>query len=413
MTEAGEIIETAKEIFKYVYLDNGGVELVPEDYLEVCFRALRTLSAKARDGKIQAICASSASGNTVFLDKNNVPMMNIISWQDKRVTNEAREVLADLDTEKFYRLIGWPYGFRAFPLSALCYMKIHNPKMIEDCGMVAMSTEYLYYKLTGKWGISPSAGTTYCLFEQETGKYIPWLLERLGITEQMLPPVMPCGTVVGLVQEGLEEITGIPSGTPVVLGTFDHPSAARGVEVLEEGQMLLSCGTSWVALLPIINREKGFMAKGLVDPFLSPEGPYAVMSSIPSVSGRLKLYVNRYISDSKQAFSELSKLARLSVPGANGLTLQLMEEPNDSYINQYEKKDIARAIMEGTISLLKERLSKLSEVGIVAKEAVMVGGPSEDPYWSELIEQMCNIKVHTKHGSMAGAVGAAKIARKG
>lgn len=413
MTTDGEVVHSARAAFRYTHLDNGGVELDAKAYLTACLGALKELAGAAKDGVIKGVCASSASGNMLLLDKNNEPLTNIISWQDKRVTDEARELLQGLDEKEFYRQIGWPFGYRAFPLPQLCYINKHNPQLMDDCGMVAMSTEYLYYALTGKWGISTSAGTTYFLIDQQKGKYIDWLLEKLGINEDMLPPIMPCGTVVGEVQKEVEKLCGIPAGTPVALGSFDHPSAARGVGVLEEGELLLSCGTSWVAFFPIKDREKGVNARTLNDPFLSPNGCYGVMSSIASLSGRLKLYVNRYVDQSDKAFDRLSELARKSVPGANGLRIHLLEEPDDMKILDYSREDFSRAIMESAVYLLKERLDMLAEKGISATSAVMVGGPSEDTYWIELIQEICGIDVRVIHGQFAGAVGAAVIAGVG
>ena len=284
---------------------------------------------------------------------------------------------------------------------------------MDRCSMVAMSTEYLYYTLTGEWGISTSAGTTYFMIDQQTGEYMDWLLEKVGINKSMLPPVMRIGEVVGYVKKKMEEQCGIPAGTTVVLGTFDHPSAARGAGVLQEGEMLLSCGTSWVAFFPVKDREKGLRARMLVDPFLTPDGCYGVMSSIPSLSGRLKLYTNRYIDNSHKAFDKLSELAKQSKAGANGLCINPLDEPDDKTITAYAKEDIARAIMEGTVTILKQRLETLAEHGVVAERAVMVGGPSEDPYWRALIEEMCGISVRVVHASFAGAVGAAVIAGVG
>ena len=413
MTTEGTVVQNAKEQFTYELLDNGGVEIGAEDYLTACFRALQKLSMAAKDGVIKGVCASSASGNLLLLDKEGRPMTGIINWQDKRVTGEARELLKDMDFEAFYRCVGWPYSFKAFPLSQLCYMKKHNPQLLNDCAMACMSTEYLYYVLTGRWGISTSAGTTYYLIDQQKGQYMQELLGLLGMNESQFPPIMPCGQTLGTVKKEIERICGIPEGTPVVLGSFDHPSAARGAGVLQEGEMLLSCGTSWVAFFPISNREKGTNARMLVDPFLSPDGCYGAMSSIASVSGRIQLYVHRYIDDSVDAFQKLSALAKQSQAGANGLVINPLEEPDDEKISVYEQKDIARAIMEGTVTLLNKRLDDLAKQGIAAKSAVMVGGPSEDPYWISLIQEMCNISVRVVHGSFAGAVGAAVIAGVG
>ena len=413
MTTDGKVVHSAKGMFTYYTVGEGGVESLPDEYLSTCFQTLKELAGAAENGQIKGVCASSASGNTLLLDKENKPITNIISWQDKRVTDEARELLADLDADEFYRQIGWPFGYRAFPLPQLCYIKKHEPELMDRCSMVAMSTEYLYYTLTGEWGISTSAGATYFMIDQQTGEYMDWLLEKVGINKSMLPPVMRSGEVVGYIKKEMEEECGIPAGTPVVLGTFDHPSAARGAGILQEGEMLLSCGTSWVAFFPVKDREKGLRARMLVDPFLTPDGCYGVMSSIPSLSGRLKLYTNRYIDNSNKAFDKLSELAKQSQSGANGLCINPLEEPNDQLITSYSKADIARAIMEGTVTILKERLDTLTEHGVVAHTAVMVGGPSEDPYWRTLIEEMCGIPVRVVHASFAGAVGAAVIAGVG
>lgn len=410
LTTEGYVVHSAKEVFFYQKLENGGVELDPNQYLTACYRVIKELAQMASDGEIKGVCASSASGNLLLLDKENKPLKNIISWQDKRVSDEAKEVLGEMDDDAFYRLIGWRFGYKAFPLAQLCYIKKHNSHLLQDCGKVAMSTEYLYYTLTGKWGISSSSGTTYFLIDQQKGEYIKPILNKLGVTEEQLPPIMPCGSVLGTVNESMEELCSLPKGTPVILGSFDHPSAARGVGVLKEGEMLLSCGTSWVAFFPIEDRDKGANAGVLIDPFLSPNGCYGVMSSVTSLAERIKLYVNRYIDDSKDAFVQLSALAKQSKKSVNGLSINPQEEPDDSRILAFPKEDIARAIMEGTVRLLKERLDDLANKGIAAKTAIMVGGPSEDPYWITLIEEMCNLTVRVQHGSFAGAVGAGILA---
>lgn len=410
MTTDGKVQKVARGVFNYTRFPNGGIEISAEEYSRVCIRAIKELADSA-DGDVIGICASSASGNLLVLDKQNKPMTGIINWQDKRVGNEAREVLGDIDVDALYRQIGWRFGFKTFPLAQLCYIKKHQPEIIENCGMVCMSTEYLYWRLTGKWGISTSAGTPFFFIDQVKGAYIQELLDVLGIDESKMPPVMGAGEMLGSITKEMAEVTGLNEGTPVVLGTFDHPSAARGVGVLNEGELLLSCGTSWVAFFPVEDREKAINAKILVDPFLSTKGGcWGCMTSVSSISQRIWLYVSIYIDDSENAFPTLSSLAAKCEPGAGGLRINPKEEPDDKEILSYSKEQIARAIMEGTVNLLKERLDNLKGQGISAKSAVMVGGPSEDPMWIRLIEEMCGISVKVIHGQYAGAVGAATLA---
>lgn len=410
MSTDGVVIHTAHGGFVYTKLPNGGVEIDAEEFVSVCFGAIREL-ASATDGHILGICASSASGNLVILDKQNKPITPIYNWQDSRVTTEAKEILGDIDLDAFYRKVGWPFDYKGFPLALACYVKKHNPEKSANCGMVCMSTEYLYYRLTGKWGISSSAGTPFYFINQVTGEYIPEVLDALDITKNQLPPIMPCASILGAVTDEAEAKCGLKSGTAVVLGSFDHPSAARGAGVFEEGELLLSCGTSWVGFSPIKDRKTSIESLVLVDPYLSDNGGcWGVMVSVPSVAERLKIYTHRYIDDSENAFSILSDLAQKCPSGAGGLTLKLYDEPDDNKTLLFTKEQIARAIMEGVVNLLKERLDCLKELGIEIKTAVMVGGPSVDPVWRELISQICSITVNPSHGANTGAVGAAILA---
>lgn len=410
MTEDGKIIKTAHGTFCYTRTDAGGVEIAADNFVNVCFGTIKEL-AEVAEGVIKGICASSASGNLVVLDKDMKPATPIYNWQDSRTTTEAKEILGEMDLNAFYRRTGWPFSYSGFPLSLLCYVKKHSPEVIENCGKICMSTEYLYYCLTGKWGISDSAGTPFYLIDQEKGEYIPEILNLLGIREDNLPPIMPCGSSLGNITQEASEKCSLSTDTEVVLGSFDHPSAARGAGVFNEGEILLSCGTSWVGFCLIKDREKAADVGVLIDPFLSSKGGcWATMVSVPSVAERIKLYVDRYIDNTENAYQVLETLAEKCKSGANGLTINLYEEPDDSKILSFSKENIARAIMEGTVNLLKERLNVIKGLGVDAKTAVMVGGPSGSKLYHKLIEELCGISVRVLHGTNAGAVGAAMLA---
>ncbi len=410
MTLEGKVQYVSGGAFCYNKTKNGKVEIGADDFSRVCVDVIKDLS-KAANGDVKAICASSASGNLLILDKKLKPSTPIINWQDARVGNEARDILPSLDLDAFYRQTGWRFGYKFLPLAQVCYIKKYNPEILINAGKICMSTEYLYFLLTGKWGISTSAGTPFFFIDQNEKRYIPEILNCLELDENLFPPVMKEGEVLGGILPQMAEATGLKEGTPVVLGTFDHPSAARGVGVLKEGELLLSCGTSWVTFFPINSRERIADANMLIDPFLSNDGgPWAGMTSVASLSERIKLYVQRYIDSSDFGYSLMSSLAKTSTPGAGGLKINLKNEPDDRIILKYPQNHIARAIMEGAVNLLKANIDALKEKGIYAKMGVMVGGPSEDTFWVELIEEMCYIKLKVIHGQYAGAVGAALMA---
>ncbi len=409
ISENGERRVAGKEAFVYHRGETGQVEIDAEQYLAACCRLLRRLTA-AQGGEIAAVCAASASGNLLVLDKQGNPSTPIFNWQDTRVRGEAKQILQGISAEEIYEAVGWSFDYQTFPLAQLCHLKCHSPEILENCSKICMSTEYLYWRLSGAWGLSNSAGTPFYLLDQRTGKYNQKLLDVLKLDERLLPPIGKTGELVGNVTEEGAVLSGLPAGTPLILGTFDHPSAARGAGVLQEGQMLLSCGTSWVGFYPVEDREKAIRCKMLVDPFRSPEGCWGAMASVSSVAERIEFYIKKYVAAGDDMFEQFAKLAAQSAPGAGGLTIHLFEEPSDVEMKRFSKKEIARAIMEGTVPLLKEKMKRLEQQGICAQEAVMVGGPSECPLWAEVISQMTGLKVRAAQGAYTGAMGAAIIA---
>ena len=134
------------------------------------------------------------------------------------------------------------------------------------------------------------------------------------------------------------------------------------------------------------------------------------MVSVPSVVERIKLYVEKYIDNTENKFRILENLAEKSSLGAEGLAINLYEGPDDEKILSYSKECIARAIMEGAVMLLKEKLDVIKKMGVDAKTAVMVGGPSGSRLYHKIIEELCGISVRVLHGENAGAVGAAMLA---
>lgn len=160
VAEDGTEKTTGKAEFVYTYREDGGIEIDAEAYLDACFSLLRRLaSALPEHGALRGISAASASGNLLLLDEAGRPSTPIFNWQDSRVGEEARTVLGRIDAGALYGQTGWPFDYKTFPLAMLCWIKCHRPELLEHASKVCMSTEYLVYRLTGRWGVSTSAGS--------------------------------------------------------------------------------------------------------------------------------------------------------------------------------------------------------------------------------------------------------------
>ena len=412
MDSSGEILFKASKAAEYIRRDNGIVEFDADDYYIKVTALIRNLVAKLPPKAFVAgISMVSAGGNTILLDKDGKPLAPAISWLDNRDEGEINQLFSR-HKDNIHEIIGWPY-LETFPLSHLSWLKIHKPEILDSAHRICMSTDYINFRLTGRWGIDTSTATTFYLQKQKSAKWHVPFLDILSIPQEKLPPIYDSGTVLGNVTPEAAKETGLPQGTPVVLGAFDHPCAARGTGVFEEGQMLLSCGTSWVGFYPVADRKKAVELGMLVDPFLQPDGLWGAMFSLPAVSGRIDEYIRCYISDKDDRYIQFDILADAAQPGSGGLKINPMKKIEPIQIAGHTKENIARALMEGTAYPLKEKVDSLAKEGIACRSAVMVGGPSEAHPWSQIVCDILGIPITIINGSCAGAAGAALLAGTG
>jgi sugar (pentulose or hexulose) kinase len=283
-----------------------------------------------------------------------------------------------------------------------------------------MNTDWLLYRLCGRWGMDPSTATTFYLCNQKTGAWHRPYLELLGIHERQLSALAPSGKALGGLTAQAARDTGLPRDALVVLGCFDHPGAARGTGVLEPGDLLLSCGTSWVGFYPSSDRGAAVARKHLVDPFLSPGGPWGCMFALTAISVTIEKYIDHFLlapgEEPARKYEIFNELAARVPPGAGGLRVDLYRSWFDflkevrNPLDGHPREHLARALMEGVAFIVRRRLEELEHDGIADRRLVMVGGPAESPVWPRIVAEVLGHELLLLHGQHAGAVGAAMLA---
>lgn len=401
----GTLKATVTGGYNYTVRENQKL-LDAEEFLEVCFDVIKKLTSSLEKGdEVISVCSCCASGNLVLLGKGAKPITPIIGWQTEVSPEDKNAFFTKEEQDAFYETVGWPLG-KGFPALCLAAIKLHRPELIEETETVTMNAEYLNFALTGKWGISHSMATPSFLADQAKGKYNLPLLEKLGIAEEKLPPLFDKGTVLGTVLPEIAERLGLSVNTKVVLGSFDHPSGAMGSGVFDEGEMLLSCGTSWVEFFPVSSRELAISTKGLVDRFMLDGSPYCVMKSITSISEKIDALRYHYLG--KIPHSENDELLKVSVSGSHGLRFDFTQDDLHKG-DGYSRSDIARAIIEGAAIILRDNLEGLERCGLRAEKITMIGGISNSKECVKVVSEVLGRPVRVSNGQAAGAVGAALL----
>ncbi len=361
----------------------------PRCYQLLC-EVTRALAARAPAGsRVKAIALSGATGNTLLMDAQGEPIGNAISWMDSRAEKDPACDPPGTSAAEIHRIVGWPWG-RGFPLAHLAWLKKHNRPAWERATIYAMNITYLYHRLTGKWGMDHSTATTFYLQDQEKRQWHPPFLDFLGLTENNLPELMASGATLGRLTGGAAVETGLSTDTAVVLGSFDHPSAARGCAVLEPGDLLLSCGTSWVGYYPIMERKKAIELGLLVDPFLSPGGPWGALFALTRAGETVDAFVNERYRAEKDWSARLAAFNREAASDRTGP---------------------AYAVMADIAQRTADRIRQLAASGLKAHRIAMVGGPAHSPVWPDILRKVTGLTIGLPGiGSYAGALGAALLA---
>ena len=409
MTAQGAVLAEAGAATELLHPREGWVEGDPEQHYGLVCGVLRELAGRA-PGEVRALAMAAASGNTLLTEAEGAPLTAIINWMDQRAEQEPPGALAGLTSAGVSQITGWPC-VSSFPLAHLAWLRENRPELHAGAGHYGMDTDWLLYRLTGRWLMDHSTATTFHLQEQTTGTYHAPFLRLLDIPGGRLSELVPCGSAVGPLTGRAASDTGLSPRTLVVSGCFDHPAAARATGVLEPGELMLSCGTSWVGFTPAMDRGRILDAQLLCDPFLSARGgPWGGMFSVPYIGRTIDWYIDHLIApgeaDRLRIFNEAAAAAG---PGANGLEIDLREPPQPLAA---DRADISRAVMEGAARLLSEKVADLREQGMRFERAVMVGGPSASPLWTRIVAQSTGLAVSVG-GRSAGARGAAMLAAIG
>ena len=388
--------------------NNNFKEIDPEYLFGLICDILSELASSADNvGNIKAVCFSGATGNTMLLDKANKPLTNIISWLD------TREVEPELTKEEVYPITGWPVT-EIFPIAHISWWKQKRPETFKKAKRIVMNNDYITYRLSGQFVLDYSTASTFILLNQLQRKWHKPFLEKLNIKEEQLSSPVPSGSVIGNIIDEIASKTGLFSNTAIVAGSFDHPSAALACNITAPGDLLLSCGTSWVGFYPISDRDQIIAQKMLVDPFLSPDGPWGGIFSIPKVGNIFDQWVDALFGEKN--YKAFDSSAEKSPKNANGLKIDIINQSSPGNMKQIidteKTEDICRALMVSTANIMHKKIADFAKAGIKADDITMVGGPTKSRIWIQILTETIGkkIKIH-KSGQYAGALGAAMYAK--
>src|SRR6185503_17835210 len=141
----------------------------------------------------------------------------------------------------------------------LLWIREHEPATFAAVAHLGMLSDWVLYRLTGRFVTDPSSGSSSNLFDLAGRTWSPESLEIVGLSPAVVPEVVEPGTVVGIVSAAAAEATGLAAGTPVVAGGADTQLGLVGIGVVRPGQVTIVGGSFWQTTVvtdsPLIDPE--------------------------------------------------------------------------------------------------------------------------------------------------------------
>lgn len=194
--------------------------------------------------KITAISASSMREGFVLLDENKKELL-AFSNIDARSSKEAIQLkneLPELEKEAYIQT-GQSFALSAIP--RLLWVKNNKKDLYKHTKHICMINDWISFKLTGNITSEPSNASTTGLLSLATGDWNQDLIKELDFPSHIFPPILRIGDTIGYVSQEVADITGLSTGTAVVVGGGDAQVGTIGVGATKINQAVLFGGSFW------------------------------------------------------------------------------------------------------------------------------------------------------------------------
>jgi autoinducer-2 kinase len=313
------------------------------------------------------------------------------------------------------------------------WIREHEPETFAAIAHMGMLSDWVLYRLTGRFVTDPSCGSSSNLFDLSRRTWSPESMELVGLPAAVVPEVVEPGTVIGSVSDRAAEETGLAAGTPVVVGGADTQLGLVGIGVIRPDQVTLLGGSFWQ--LTVVTDE----------PLIDPQARLRTLChSVPGLwmTEGIGFYSGIAMRWYRDAFCEVEKAdaarrgvdpyvvmeeAAAAVPagsnGVIGIFSNVMDakrwvQASPSFVG-FNVDDPAGSGRTACIRALEEQAAYAARghLGIIEsltgrahREIVFTGGAAKGRLWPQVVADVLGVEVRVPEVVESTALGAALYA---
>jgi len=388
-------------------------------------------------GRIAAVGLTGHGNGLYLVDAEGRPTRDAVLASDVRATSIVRSWIATGKRENLFAATRnrlWP----GQPAAILAWLQEHEPGTLQTSDAALMCKDFLRAQLTGAVGTELTDQSCNGLFDNLAVDYSSEVLAELGLEQQrrlLKPPALP-QDVVGYVTAEAAELTGIPTGTPVVAGTVDNVALHLGSGVLDGQKMCVAAGT-WSVNQLLVPRE-AMQPGGVVESI----EPFAACWSVglehalmieasPTSASTLSWAVDHGLTGLRAQAKEtgrdvyessLERIEAVRLRPDDPMFLPFLDGSRDEpgaraawigIASWNDESNLLHAIAEGVCMEHHRHLDRLAESGGTNTPVSLSGGAAKSSAWAQMFADVLGRRVEVPQGEELGALGASVVAGLG
>jgi xylulokinase len=307
-------------------------------------------------------------------------------------------------------------------------MKRNEPGLFREIHMVCDVQTYLIWKLTGSWMTSWASADPLGLFDIRNKKWAALILDTLELTRDQLPRLCRPGTVIGTINRGASDATGLSTDTAIIAGGGDGQAAGLGANVLSSERAYLNLGTAVVAGVFGSHYRTSQAFRTMCS--CSDRGYYfecSLRAGTFAIDWLIRKVLNIDLLPQSDIYERLQLEAQQVPPGSDGLlhlpylcgVMNPFWDMNarGAFIgmsSSHHRGHLYRSILEG---IAFEQLFAISSVeknlGSRVKEFVAIGGGATSELWCRIFADITGRTLCIPGNTEASALGVAIAAAVG
>ncbi|MEI6070547.1 MAG: FGGY family carbohydrate kinase [Verrucomicrobiae bacterium] len=361
------------------------VEVEPETVLAAVAQAIGSLGAEAR--RVDVINLAVMCPAWLAMDRAGRPLTPLVTHQDRRSVEEARELEARIGARRHLGISGCrPFPGGISSTTWAWYLK-HEPQRLKRAATIGHLNTFLHLHMTGARVIDPSNASFTGLYETiRLGGWSKALCANLGVDAALLPEILEADVIAGTIHSAAAARFGLKAGTPMMTGLMDG-SAGMLLTGAAVGQLFNVVGSTDVLALstdrPQPHQRLLTRAVGIGKRWLAVSTLAAAASSI--YWARDQFFSEMPIEEFRK---EVHRLSKAGPSASGGVTFDPYMAGERTSIEQRtgafhgitlatKREQMLSAIIEGLIRASGERLPLLESLGTPLLPTVMVSGGSD------------------------------------